>query len=94
MPSFFIVTLLFLTVVTGLSFVLLYKAREPSAFLQLFLLSTTFKLLAYGAYNLVMIFSDRAAATPNVLFFMGTYLVFTVLEIAFLYLKFSRSGKR
>lgn len=93
MPSFFVVTLLFLTAVTGLSFALLYKSSNPFAFLRWYLLSTTFRLLGYGAYNLIMIFKDRSGATANVLFFMLTYLVFTVLEIAFLYVRFSRPAK-
>lgn len=93
-PSFFVVTLLLVSGVTAASFVLLYKSKDPSAFLQSYLLSTTFKLLGYGAYVLIMIFSNRAGATANVLFFMLTYLVFTVVEIAFLYMRFSRSGRR
>jgi hypothetical protein len=93
-PSFFTVTLLLLFVFTALSFVLLYKAKEPSAFLQSYLLTTTVKLLGYGGYILIIIFSDRGGATANVLFFMLTYLVFTVLEIVFLYRKFSRSRGR
>jgi len=93
-PSFFVLTLLILLAATALSFALLYRSRNPSAFLQSYLLSTTLKLLGYGAYNLIVVFTDRAAATANVLFFMLTYLVFTVMEIAFLYLKFSRSDRR
>ena len=92
-PSFFVITLFLLTAVTALSFTVLYKTRHPSAFLQSYLLTTTFKLLGYGAYNLIILFLDRPGATPNVVFFMFTYLVFTVLEVTFLYIKFSRSVK-
>jgi hypothetical protein len=93
-PSFLAVTIVLLFVVTALSFFLLYKAKDPSAFLQSYLLSTTFKLLGYGGYNVIMIFSDRDGATANVLLFMLTYLAFTVLEIVFLYRKFSRPRGR
>jgi hypothetical protein len=86
-PSFFFETLLFLFFSSTLIFVSLYKANRPFFFLQLYLLVITLKLLLYGAYNLIIILLDRAGAMANVLFFVVTYFIFTVLETGFLYRK-------
>jgi hypothetical protein len=48
------------------------------------------KLIAYGAYNFVMILDDKAGATQNVVWFGVLYLIFTALEIGFLYRRISR----
>lgn len=48
------------------------------------------KLLAYGVYNFVMIAEDPSEAVSNVIWFMVLYLIFTVLEIGFLYRKVSK----
>ncbi|MBT1699818.1 hypothetical protein KK083_23220 [Fulvivirgaceae bacterium PWU4] len=93
-PSFFLKTLILLTFATGMIYVYLYKANKPEFFLQLYLLTMVVKLLAYCAYNLVMIISDRAAATGNVVFFMVTYFVFTILEVGFLYRKITGRDQR
>lgn len=52
------------------------------------------KLVAYGAYNLLMILKDKSGAAENVVFFMILYLVFTTLEIVFLYRKITGSEGR
>lgn len=88
-PSFFVQTLIFLVFSTGLIYVYLYQAKKPTFFLQLYLLTMVLKLLAYCAYNFVMILNDKMNAVGNVVFFMITYFLFTVLEIAFLYHKIS-----
>jgi hypothetical protein len=92
-PSFFLKTLILLTFSTGLIYVYLYKANKPALFLQLYLLTMVVKLLAYCAYNLVMILRDKPAAAGNVVFFMVTYFVFTMLEIGFLYHKIAGGNK-
>jgi hypothetical protein len=91
LPSYFVQTLLFLVFSTGLLFAYLYRSASPGYFVQLYLLSMAIKLLAYGAYNLVIIRSDPSGAIPNVVFFMLAYFIFTVLEIVFLYRKISGS---
>jgi hypothetical protein len=48
------------------------------------------KLLAYGAYNFVMIIDDRGGATENVVWFSVLYFIFTAVEIGFLYRRISR----
>jgi hypothetical protein len=93
LPSFFLQTILFLLFATLVVFRYLYRTEKPDFFVQLYLLTMALKLLAYGAYNLIVILEDRRGATQNVGFFMILYLLFTVLEIVFLYRKISRSER-
>lgn len=92
LPSYFYQTLIFLIVTTIVIYRYLKRAEKPEFFVQLYLLTMAVKLLAYGAYNIVMIMDDKSGANKNVLFFMLLYVVFTALEIAFLYHKIS--GKK
>jgi len=91
-PTFFIQTTIFLLFSTATIFAYLYHANKPEFFVQLYLLTMALKLVAYGAYNLLMILKDKAGASVNVVYFMILYAVFTVLEIAFLYRKISGSA--
>jgi hypothetical protein len=87
LPSFFYQTLIFLVFATITIFAYLYKVDKPDFFVQLYLLTMAIKLLAFGAYNLFMILEDKSGAPANVIFFMLLYIVFTGLEITFLYRK-------
>ena len=88
-PSYFWITLAFLNLSTVLIF--LYLIRAPgNAFVQLYLLTMVIKLLAYCTYNIVIILRDRENAGINVGFFLITYLLFTTLELAFLYRRIDR----
>lgn len=89
-PSFFYETLIFLVFATVVVYVYLYKLNKPGIFVQFYLLTMALKLLGYGGYNLVMILQDKPGAVANVVFFMLVYVVFTALEIGFLYHKISR----
>jgi hypothetical protein len=93
-PSFFYQTLIFLVFATTTIFAYLYNANRPDFFVQLYLLTMVVKFLAYGAYNLFMILEDKDGASLNVVFFMIIYIVFTALEIAFLYRRITNSGPR
>lgn len=84
-PSFGLQTLALLFIGTVAIFAYLYKITKPQFFVQLYLLTMAVKLVAYAAYNLVMITRDRPGATANVAFFMLAYFIFTILEIGFLY---------
>jgi hypothetical protein len=88
-PSFFFETTVLLVFSTGLIFTYLFKTAKPDFFVQLYLLTMAVKLLAYGAYNLLMILDDSAGAPLNVVYFMISYFIFTALEITFLYRKIS-----
>lgn len=93
LPSFFYQTITILLFGTITIFAYLYRINKPDFFVQLYLLSMAVKFLAYGAYNLMVILKDRDGAAANVVFFMILYIVFTALEIAFLYRKISRSER-
>jgi hypothetical protein len=88
-PSFFFQTQIFLVFSTVVIYAYLYKVNKPDFFVQLYLLTMTVKLLAYGVYVYFMISEDPTGAFENVVFFMGVYITFTVLEITFLYQKIS-----
>lgn len=90
LPSFFFQTLILLVFGTGLLYIYLYRFSRQDLFVHIYLLSMVVKLLAYGAYNFFMIMDDEAGAFANVGWFMLLYLIFTLLEIAFLYKKISR----
>lgn len=87
LPSFFYQTLIFLVFATITIFAYLYNVDKPDFFVQLYLLTMAVKFLAFGAYNLFMILDDKSGAPANVVFFMLLYIVFTGLEITFLYRK-------
>ena len=72
---------------TGIIFRYLHKADSGAFFVQMYLLTMAIKVLAYGAYNLIMILRDKGSAVENVVFFMVTYFIFTALEIGFLHRK-------
>jgi hypothetical protein len=90
LPSFFYQTLILLAFSTTLIYRYLYRADKSEYFVQLYLLTMTVKLLAYGVYNVFVVLQDKAGATANVVFFMAVYAIFTILEISFLYRRISR----
>ena len=90
LPSYFFQTLILLLFGTGLLYIYLYRFNRQDLFVHIYLLSMVVKLLAYGAYNFFMIIDDEAGAVSNVSSFMLLNLIFTLLEIVFLYKKISR----
>lgn len=92
-PSFLYETTLFVIFTTALIFIYLYRSDNASFFVQLYLLSMAVKLLAYFAYNLIMILDDRRGAVINVMYFLLAYFIFTAVEIGFLYKKISGKSK-
>jgi hypothetical protein len=91
LPSFFKEILMLLSLTTVLIFRYLYRPREPAFFVQLYLGTMVVKLLGYGAFCLWIILKDKPGSVSNITFFLVVYLVFTVLEITFLFRKISRS---
>lgn len=86
LPSFFFPTLILVVLSTGLLYRHLYSVSREY-FVQLYLLTIALKILAYGAYIFIVVMKDKPGATANVMFFMVLYIVFTALEIGFLYRK-------
>jgi hypothetical protein len=92
-PSFLYETTWFVAFTTTVLFIYLYRSAKPSLFVQLYLLSMAVKLVACFAFNLLMILDDKAGAVRNVLYFLVVYVLFTALEIVFLYRRISdRTG--
>ena len=90
LPSFFYQTILFVLFATFVIFRYLYRIDKPDLFVRLYLLTMVLKFIAFGAYNLLVILEDRSGAAANVVLFLVLYLLFTALEIVFLYRKISR----
>lgn len=89
LPSFFYQTLALLLMGTGAIYFYLVdiKKEKPEYFVQLYIATLFVKILAYGAYMLFVVWDDKVQAGDNALFFMVTYFLFTIVEIAFLYRK-------
>ena len=90
-PSYLYKTTIFLVIITAVIYVKLYNAETPDFFTRLYLLSMAVKLLAALAFNVVMILDDLSGKASNVVYFMVSYLLFTLLEISFLYRKIARN---
>lgn len=86
-PSFTKESLILLVLSIGIIFRYLYRVRQPELFVSLYLLTMVVKLVAYGAYCYFMIATDQAGSAPNLVFFLLNYILFTALEIVFLYKK-------
>lgn len=72
----------------GLFYYLVHtKEERPESFVQFYLLTMAIKLVAYAVFMIFVISRNRDGATPNVVFFMIVYLLFTIAEVAFLYRK-------
>ena len=93
LPSFFYQILLFLIFATLVVYRYLYRVDKPDFFVQLYLLTIVLKFIAYVVFNLVLILQDRTGAARNVAFFLINYLLFTALEVVFLYRKISHSKR-
>jgi len=88
-PSFSveIVLLLAITTLVIYFYLLNWIQKNPSLFAQFYLLSIAVKLLAYGAFVAVMVSFEPDQAIENTLLFLITYLLFTFLEVFFLFQK-------
>jgi hypothetical protein len=91
-PSYYLQSLILLSLFTVVIYRYLDRLKNPGLFVQIYLLSMAVKLVAYGAYVILMILDDKAGANKNVLFFLVLYVIFTALEVGFLYRKIA--GKR
>ena len=91
-PSYALQSLILLFLATAALYYYLLKIREekPDLFVQFYLLTIAVKLLAYGAYLGVVIWEDASGAAANVVFFMSVYVLFTVLEVVFLFQRVNR----
>lgn len=86
-PTFYWETLVLLTVTTGGLYYLLHTTRKekPDLFVPVFLGTLVIKLVATGGFLIFVMLEDPAGAVSNAVSFLIFYVVFTVLEITFLY---------
>lgn len=84
-PSFTTEILFFLASSTLLIFYILIKRNGAESFTQSYLLSIALKILFYGAFIFILIFMDSEGASLNTGFFITSYVLYTALEVAFLF---------
>jgi hypothetical protein len=92
LPGYFYQSLIFLLLTTiGLfRFLLKTKQQRPDFFVQFYLGTLVVKLIAFGIYIFLMAQNQPGQMAANVVFFMAVYVIFTALEIGFLYRHVSR----
>ena len=84
-PSFATEIILFLGISTVVIFYFLIRHAQSTSFTQAYLLSMVLKMLTYAGFILVIIFSDKSGAMGNAVLFLVAYLLFTGLEVGFLF---------
>lgn len=84
--------LLFLLIGTLINFRYLDRITSPELFVRMYLFMMALKLLAFGAFVVTIILLDKAGAKENIAFFIITYLIFTGVEVGFLYRKIERQN--
>ena len=92
-PSFTVEILIFLLLGTLINFRYLNRITSPELFVRMYLFMMALKLLAFGAFVVVIILFDKAGAKGNIVFFIITYLIFTGLEVGFLYRKIEKQNR-
>ena len=93
-PSYYLQSLIILAAFTVVIYRYLDRLKSPEIFVQIYLLSMGVKLLAYGVYVVLMIMDDKPGANDNVVFFLILYVIFTALEVVFLYRKIAGNRPR
>lgn len=89
-PSFLFESTWLMAIITVVIFSYLYKLKRPEMFVQLYLLSMVVKLIAALGYCLLVVLDDGSGSTANLIYFLVVYLLFTALEIIFLYRRIAR----
>jgi hypothetical protein len=94
LPSFANEIIAFLTLTTlGLYFALVRSTGSPR-FTPIYLFSMVSKMIFYGAFIFLVIYSDRSGARSNVTLFLVGYIIFTALEVGFLFRVVNRPGDK
>jgi hypothetical protein len=92
-PTFTNEILIFLLLGTLINFRYLDRIESPELFVRMYLFMMALKLLAFGAFVVVIILFDKAGAKGNIAFFIITYIIFTGLEVGFLYRKITKQDQ-
>ena len=89
-PSFLKLILSSLAVTTWLVYFFMERASTEN-FIRNYLLTIVIKLLAGGIFIFAIIYADMDGSESNAITFMAAYLLFTGLEVGFLFKKFNQS---
>jgi hypothetical protein len=88
-PSFLFLITTVLAAATFLAYFFMLRT-PPEDFVKNYLLTIVIKLLAGGVFIGAIIFADIERAETNAITFMAVYLLFTGLEVAFLFGRFNK----
>ena len=91
-PSYLYEILAFSAVTAVILFAFIYRIRNPGIFIQLYLLTMVVKMLGSGIFIFIVTLNDRPGAASNVAFFLLSYIIFTGLEVGFLYHEKARNN--
>jgi hypothetical protein len=83
-PSFLILILTVLALATWLIYFFIQRANRKD-FIRNYLLTIVLKLLLGGIFIFVVLYIDKPGSNTNASFFMAVYLLFTGLEVGFLF---------
>ena len=83
-PSFLILILGVLAIATWLVYFFIQKMKQEDL-VKNYLLTIVLKLLAGGIFIFILLYKDKSGADANALLFMVAYLLFTGLEVGFLF---------
>lgn len=59
--------------------------EAPEDFIRIYMTATVVRILLFGAGVGLMVYLDTDGATANAIFFLVTYLLFTMLEVVILW---------
>jgi len=85
-PSFLFLILSVLAIATWLVYFFIQKTDKDD-FVRNYLLTIVLKLLAGGIFIFILLYADKPGADANAILFMAAYMVFTGLEVGFLFSK-------
>lgn len=83
-PSFLILILTVLALATWVVYFFILKTK-PADFVRNYVLTIVLKLLVGGVFISILLYIDKPAADANAILFMTAYLLFTGLEVGFLF---------
>ena len=89
-PSFLYLIISAIAAATFLVYFFIERTSSEN-FIKNYLLTIVIKLLAGGIFIAAIIFMDVDSAEANAITFMAAYLLFTGLEVGFLFRRFSKS---
>jgi len=85
-PSFLILILIGMATATWLVYFFIQRSNRED-FIKNYLLTIVLKLLVGGVFIFSLLYIDKPGADANAIFFMAAYLLFTALEVGFLFKK-------